>query len=250
MVYQRPVTPVDDPTLQLRNTQTRDFDGIGDLCRRVYPETSPWNPEQLASHLRIFPDGQFVAVHGEAERVVGMTASVIVHWDDYDMFDNWDEFTARGTLANHDATRGHTLYGVEAIVDPALQGHGLGHRIIVNQKELARKLGLRRMRGGARLRDYHHHAREMTAADYVIAVVHGELVDHTLTFHLHEDFHVLAVVPHYLSDDSETLGWAALVEWLNPDVVRPHHYADRPTRFLHRDIVRELHPTAQTPGGR
>jgi len=76
--------------------------------------------------------------------------------------------------------------------------------------------------------------------------VHGQLLDHTLTFHLHEDFHVLAVVPHYLSDDSETLGWAALVEWLNPDVVRPHHYADRPTRFLHRDIVRELHPTAST----
>jgi len=26
-----------DPQLKLRNTEPRDFDGIGDLCRRVYP---------------------------------------------------------------------------------------------------------------------------------------------------------------------------------------------------------------------
>ena len=97
------------------------------------------------------------------------------------------------------------------------------------------------MRGGARLRDYHHHARQMTAPDYVVAVVHGQLLDHTLTFHLHEGFHVLAVVPHYLSDDSETLGYAALVEWLNPDTIQPEHYAARPTRYLHRDVVRQEH---------
>jgi GNAT superfamily N-acetyltransferase len=231
----------DAPELKLRNTESRDFDGIGDLCRRVYPETSPWSPEQLTSHLRLFPAGQFVAVHGDAERVVGMTSSLIVDWDHYDMFDTWDDFTAKGMLTNHDAVNGRTLYGVEAIVDPALQGHGLGHKIVVEQKELTRRLGLLRMRGGARLRDYHHPAREMTAADYVVAVVHGKVIDHTLTFHLHEGFHVLAVVPHYLSEDSETLGYAALVEWLNPDTLQPHHYANRPTRFLHRDVVRQFH---------
>jgi GNAT superfamily N-acetyltransferase len=231
-----------DPRLTLRNTEPCDFDGIGDLCRRVYPETPPWSAEQLASHLRVFPAGQFVAVHGDAEHIVGMTSSLIVDWDHYDMFDTWDDFTAKGMLTNHDAVNGRTLYGVEAIVDPALQGHGLGHKIVVGQKDLARQLGLLRMRGGARLRDYHHHAREMSAPDYVVAVVHGKIIDHTLTFHLHEGFHVLAVVPHYLSDDSETLGYAALVEWLNPDTVQPHHYANRPTRFLHRDVVRQFHP--------
>ena len=98
------------------------------------------------------------------------------------------------------------------------------------------------MRGGARLRDYHHYARAddrrpTTSSRSCTA----RFVDHTLTFHLHEGFHVLAVIPHYLSDDSETLGYAALVEWLNPDTVQPHHYAARPTRFLHRDVVRQRH---------
>ncbi len=231
-----------DPQLRIRNTQPRDFAGIGDLCRRVYPETSPWSAAQLASHLRVFPDGQFVALYGEEERVVGMSASLIIRWDHYDMFDSWDEFTANGMLSNHDADHGQTLYGVEAIVDPTLQGHGLGHQLVRAQKDLVQRRRLRRMRGGARLRDYHHHARQMTAPDYVIAVVHGRLLDHTLTFHLHEGFHVLAVVPHYLSDDSETLGYAALVEWLNADTVQPEHYAARPTRYLHRDVVQREHP--------
>lgn len=229
------------PQLTLRNTEARDFPGIGDLCRRVYPETSPWSPEQLASHLRVFPAGQFVVVEGEQERVVGMTASLIVRWDHYDMFDTWDDFTAHGMLTNHDAQNGHTLYGVEAIIDPAMQGHGLGHKIVAEQKALTQRLGLWRMRGGARLRDYCHHAADMTATDYVIAVVHRQIVDHTLTFHLHEGFHVLAVLPHYLSEDSETLGFAALVEWLNPETVQPHHYAARPTRYLHRDVVQKYH---------
>ena len=223
----------------VRNTQEQDFDGIGDLCRRVYPETSPWNAEQLGSHLRVFAEGQFVAVVGREERVVGMSSSLVVHWNDYDMFDSWEAFTANGTLANHDTKRGHTLYGVEIIIDPTLQGHGMGHKLLRAQKDLARRLQLWRMRGGARLRDYHSHAKRMSASDYVVAVVHGQIVDHTLTFHLHEDFHVMAVVPHYLSNDSETLGYAALVEWLNADAIRPEHYAARPTRYLHRDVVRQ-----------
>jgi GNAT superfamily N-acetyltransferase len=227
--------------IRIRNTTAADFDGIGDLCRRVYPETSPWNCEQLTGHLRLFPDGQFVAVHGDPERVVGMTASLIIKWDHYDMFDDWDEFTAHGTLANHDPQHGHTLYGVEAIVDPAMQGHGLGHKLLQAQKDVVRRLQLHRMRGGARLRDYHHHARELSAPDYVIAVVHGQIMDHTLTFHLHEGFHVLAVIPHYLCDDSETMGFAALVEWLNPDTVQQHHFAQRPTQYLHRDVVTQHH---------
>ncbi len=224
-----------DPQLRVRNTTPSDFAAIGDLCRRVYPETPPWTPTQLGSHLRVFAPGQFVAVYGDEERLVGMASSLIVDWDHYDMFDDWDDFTAQGMLTNHDPAQGKTLYGVEIIVDPTLQGHGLGHALLRAQKGVAEELQLRRMRGGARLRDYHSYAKQMTAIDYVCAVVHGQILDHTLTFHLHEGFHILAVIPHYLTDDSETLGYAALVEWLNPETTGPEHSAGRPTQFLHRD---------------
>src|SRR5262249_50866766 len=105
------------------------------------------------------------------------------------------------------------------------------------RRELIDRLGLPRIRGGARLRSYHSYARGMSAADYVVKVVHGEIDDQTLSFQLHEGFHVLAVVPPYLSEDPETLGYAALMGCLTRRLREPHHVADRPTRFLHRDVV-------------
>jgi ribosomal protein S18 acetylase RimI-like enzyme len=223
--------------IHVRNTEPRDFAQIGDLCRRVYPNELPWMPEQLASHLRVFPEAQFVAVDRERDRVVGMSASLIVRWERYDDFDSWEDFTANGMFTNHDPTHGRTVYGAEAIVDPTLQGHGIGGKLYATRRALIERLGLPRIRGGARLRSYHSYARQMSAADYVVKVVHGEIKDQTLGFQLHEGFHVLAVVPHYLGEDPETLGYAALIEWLNPKLLQPHHVAKRPTRFLHRDVA-------------
>ena len=230
--------------VHVRNTQPRDFAAIGDLCRRVYPETPPWTPEQLGSHLCVFPEGQFVAITGPEERVVGMNASLIVHWDDYNTLDSWQEFTADGMFTNHDPQHGHTLYGAEIIVDPTLQHHGVGAKLYAARNALAERLWVRRVRGGARLRAYHKYAAEMTAAEYVVAVVHELITDPTLTFQLHEGFHVVAVVPHYLTDDPESRGFAAVIEWLNPQLILPEHYADRPTQYLHRDIVARFHSHA------
>jgi ribosomal protein S18 acetylase RimI-like enzyme len=242
------VTSETSPQLSIRHTQPRDVAGIVALCQRVYPDTPPWRPEQLHSHLRVFPEGQFVAVEGPEERVVGMGASCIVRWDHYHLLDSWETFTANGMFTNHDPIQGHTLYGAEIIVDPALQGHGIGSRLWGAKRALAERWGLWRIRGGGRLRDYHTYADQLTAADYVLQVVQGLLWDRTLSVWLHEGCHVLAVVPHYLNDDPETLGYAAVTEWLNLQVVQPEHYAGRPTDYLHPAV--KTPALGQPSGGR
>jgi hypothetical protein len=218
--------------VSVRNTAPRDFAGITDLCRRIYPDTAPWNADQLSSHLRLFPEGQFVAVHGVAETVVGMSASLIVDWNHYDMLENWEQFTADGMFTNHDPQHGQTLYGAEVIVDPTLQHHGIGDKLYHRRRALTESLALLRIRAGSRLRGYHTCCRRLKPEEYVSEVVEGLEYDPTLSFQLKEGFHVLAVVPHYLSDDPESLGYAAVIEWLNPELVRPEHVADRPTQFL------------------
>lgn len=203
----------------VRNTRRRDFDGIVELCRAVYPETLPWAEEQLVSHLRVFPEGQLVAVlidpQSRAERVVGMAASLILSWDDYDHQDSWRDFTDRGLFTNHDP-EGRTLYGAEVMVDPSYQRRGIGSKIYAARRKMARRLGMRRIRAGARLRGYHRWALRMSAQEYVDRVVAGEIHDPTLTFQLHQGFRVIDVVPGYLKEDPESLGWAAVIEWLNP----------------------------------
>jgi hypothetical protein len=229
--------PDQSDQVSVRNTAARDFAGITDLCRRIYPDTPPWNAEQLSSHLRLFPEGQFVALHGQEERVVGMAASLIVDWNRYDMLENWEQFTSDGMFTNHDPIQGQTLYGAEVIVDPTLQHHGIGDKLYRNRRSVTESLKLLRIRAGSRLRGYHTCATRLKPEDYVTAVVEGQQYDPTLSFQLQEGFHVLAVVPHYLSDDPDSLGYAAVIEWLNPELVRPEHVADRPSRFLARALT-------------
>ena len=72
--------------IEIRNTCEADFDGVIALTRKVYPAAPPWTKEQLASHLKVFPEGQFVAVDGP--QIIGMAASLIVLWDDYELETN------------------------------------------------------------------------------------------------------------------------------------------------------------------
>jgi len=150
------------------------------------------------------------------ERVIGMAASLIVLWDDYEFDTTWRDFTAGGMFTNRDPEHGRTLYAAEVMVDPAYQGKGIGTLMYGARRELVARLGLRRIRAGARLRGYHRVAATMNARDYVARVERGELTDPTLSFQLKRGFRVVAVVPGYLGHDPESLGYAAVIEWLNP----------------------------------
>jgi GNAT superfamily N-acetyltransferase len=203
--------------LEVVTTQPEHFGGIQELTRSVYPNAPPWNPIQLRSHHDVFPEGQFVAIDRGSGRIVGMAASLIVLWDDYEIGTNWREFTDRGMFTNHDPEHGRTLYGAEIMVEPTLQGHGIGSRLYDRRRTLTEALGLLRIRAGARLRGYGRHAT-LTPEEYVQRVIAGEIRDPTLSFQLHRGFTVLAVVEGYLQHDAESLGYAAVIEWLNPKV--------------------------------
>jgi GNAT superfamily N-acetyltransferase len=204
-------------TVRVRAVEPRDFLGIIRLCELTYPGISPWSAKALARHREIFPEGQLVAVDQD-NGIHGYAASLIVYWDDYKVDGTWKDFTAGGMFTNHDPVLGRTLYGAEVMVDPTLRGAGVGGKLYDARRKLATSLGLLRIRAGARLRNYHKFAAQMSAEEYAIAVVRGVLRDPTLTFQLNRGFEVLAVVKGYLAADPESLGWAALIEWLNPAV--------------------------------
>ena len=216
------------PAVTVRQTTADDFEGIIRLSSEVYVGAPGWTRNGLASHLAVFPEGQFVAVRDGTGDVVGMSASLIVKWDDYDIDTSWREFTASGLFTNHDPEHGRTLYGAEVMVSPQLQGEGIGKQLYEARRELAVRLGLLRIRAGARLRGYHEHAQRMTAAEYVTAVERGEIGDPTLTFQLRRGFRVIGVVADYLRHDPESLGYAAVIEWVNPEVADVVGYVTPP----------------------
>jgi GNAT superfamily N-acetyltransferase len=114
------------------------------------------------------------------------------------------------------------------MTDPNRRGEGIGKALYKARRELTERLHLARIRAGARLRGYHLHAERMSAREYTRAVIRGELRDPTLSFQLAQGFRVLDVVKGYLRHDPESLGYAAVIEWLNAAAARPddHGHGD------------------------
>jgi len=216
----------------VRNTIPEDFPGIREICLAVYPESPPWREDQILSHLKIFPEGQFVAWDTRAKKVVGLASSLIVFWDNYEMDSNWRDFTDIGMFTNHDPDHGRTLYGADVMLHPDSQGKGIGKMLYIEREKLTRRLNLLRIRAGARLRGYSEYAKGLSPENYVIKILHGELSDPTLSFQLKRGFQVLAVAANYLRNDPESLGYAAVIEWLNPDIAKPEDFQKRDPRFL------------------
>lgn len=207
--------------VEVRNTTPDDFAGIIKLTEATYPGSPPWAVSQLQSHQSLFPEGQLVAIDTATDEVVGMAASLVVRWDDYDFGSSWREFTERGTFINHDPEFGKTLYGAEVMVLPGRRGLGIGKALYQARRDLTVQLGLLRIRAGARLRNYHKVAHRLTAAEYAERIVAGRTSDPTLSFQLRQGFRVLGVVSDYLKNDPESLGWAAVIEWQNNEIFPP-----------------------------
>jgi GNAT superfamily N-acetyltransferase len=216
---------------EARNTRPEDFPGIIALCREVYKSSPPWTERQLASHLNIFPQGQFVVVQKSTGRIVAMAATLIVFWDDYEMRGSWKDFTASGMFTNHDPANGRTLYAAEVMTSPAFRRRGLAGMLYRRRVQLAKALGLLRIRAGARLAGYYKHQNDLSPEQYVERVVQGKMSDPTLSFQLKFGYHVLSVVHGYLQDDPESLGYAAVIEWLNPDLATEHDWQNIDPRF-------------------
>jgi GNAT superfamily N-acetyltransferase len=206
--------------LRVRQTTAADVPGIVALSTRIYGGDGAWTPALLQSHLEHFPEGQFVAVRhdGTTEQLLGMAASLIIRWDDYTLDGTWRDFTARGTFSNHDPVAGRTLYGAEVMADPDTRGQGVGTALYNARRRLVLRLGLLRIRAGARLRGYHRVATQMSAEAYAVEVVLRKRRDPTLSFQLARGFNLIGVVANYLRSDPESLGWAAVIEWLNEAV--------------------------------
>ena len=208
----------------IRNLTPSDFSRVTALSLKIYPDARPWEADQLSSHLRVFPEGQFAVEETGSGRVVAYAASLIVFWDDYDMQSNWRDFTGNGLFTNHDPERGRTLYAADVMVDPDVQGRGIGKLIYEARERLLRERGLLRIRAGARLQGYHRYQADMTAEEYVERVVDGELTDATLSFQLKRGFKVLGVVRAYMRNDPMSMGFAAVIEFLNDAVATPDDY--------------------------
>lgn len=92
------------------------------------------------------------------------------------------------------------------VVDPAYQGKGIGKMLYAKREALVKEKKLLRIRAGARLSGYVTYANELSPDDYVIEVIKARIFD------------------PILMHDSESLGYAAVIEWINTEVAHKEDY--------------------------
>ena len=203
--------------LIIRNTRLDDIEKIVKLQQDSFPILSRydniWHPEELKSHLQIFPLGQFVVVEEDGE-VVGSASTLIVTLNPEYAEHTWRGITSDGMFTDHNPN-GDSLYGADISTHPKFRHEGIGSMLYGARKELVLRLGLRRMISGGRLFNYQDYADKMSAFEYANKVINGELHDPVLSFELDNGFKFIKVLPEYL-DDIRSQNYASFIEWLNP----------------------------------
>jgi GNAT superfamily N-acetyltransferase len=177
-----------------------------------------WHPKELESHLRLFPQGQFVAVEPDGT-IVGSASTLVVSLNPEYADHTWKGITANGMFTSHDSS-GDSLYGADISTHPKYRHEGIGTMLYGARKEFVIKLGLRRMIAGGRLFNYCEYADKMSALEYARKVREGEIHDPVLSFELDNGFKFIKILANYL-DDVRSVNYASFIEWLNPEHRKP-----------------------------
>ncbi|MCS7461074.1 GNAT family N-acetyltransferase [Paenibacillus doosanensis] len=204
----------------VRSYTHADFADLIDIQRQSFPPPFPpelwWNERQLDNHVALFPQGALCVDIGG--RAVASVTGLRVDFDPASPRHTWEQATDGGYIRNHNP-QGDTLYIVDICALPAYRKLGLGKLLMHSMYEVVIELKLKRLLGGGRLPGYHVHADQMTAGQYVEAVLEGRLKDPVLTFLMRCGRTPVALAEHYL-DDEESHHYAMLMEWRNPFLAR------------------------------
>ncbi|MFY0546091.1 GNAT family N-acetyltransferase [Brevibacillus sp. H7] len=200
----------------IRNYEERDFPGLIRVQQESFPPPFPselwWNAEQLQNHVTLFPEGALcIEVEGQ---IAGSMTGLLVDFDPGHPDHTWEEITDNGYIRNHNPN-GNTLYVVDISVSPSYRKLGLGKWLMLSMYDVVVHKGLERLLGGGRMPGYHKMADEMTAEQYLEAVMKGELKDPVITFLLRCGRTPVKVVANYLEDE-ESRNYGTLMEWKNP----------------------------------
>ncbi|WP_029896674.1 bifunctional GNAT family N-acetyltransferase/carbon-nitrogen hydrolase family protein [Desulfohalovibrio reitneri] len=213
-----------DHKLRLRNLTMDDYDRVREVSGRVYRMVDkPYAPEEIAAMVRKFPEGQ-ICIEDKGE-VVAVALTMIVDFSVIGEEHTYFDVVGRDwALKRHDP-EGDYLYGIEIFVDPDYQGMRLGRRLYDARKELCENMNLKGILLGGRIPGYRKHAEDFTPQQYIRKVKNRELHDPVLSFQLSNDFHIRRVLKGYWPEDSQSQGYAVLLEWVNV-------YYEKKTRLI------------------
>lgn len=195
---------------------------LEELQKIVFPtlaKESLMRKEHYLNHIRIFPEGQFVAVkdarhkilaggpHGQ-DKVIGMTTSIRYHLDFNDKHTFNDVFDS-GFLNTHQPD-GDWLYGMDIGTHPDYRRLGIAKFLYDARQETVQKLELKGQYTYGMLSGYGAIKNTMSAEEYYALLLRGKIKDPTVSRQMKNGFKPFGLVPGYV-DDPVCNGYCALL---------------------------------------
>lgn len=214
--------------LFVRKAQLDDVADIQALFVKVYPTSAdPYTLAELRGQVNNFPNGVFVAVY--EDKIVGYAATLRAMERRIMRRHTWEGITGAGYASTHNP-RGDWLYGYEVFVDPDCRRLRIGERLYQARAQLCRHLNLKGIVICGRLPLLRKRIAKLgTAEAYLEAVQDKTIKDPTYSFQIREGFKFVRLVPRYLPEDEDSMGYAALMVWRNPSYVKSESYETTPS---------------------
>lgn len=187
--------------IEIVNTQEEHAEAAAALQRACFPtlpEEDYFTAEHYRSHVRVFPEGQFVALAHTPQGVRLAAASTSMRTDFDPPPAHYIPFIGHNWLTTHEP-QGAWLYGIDMSVHPDFRRMGISRLLYAERRRLAQRLGLRGELVAGLLPGYDAH-RTMSIEAYVERVIAGELSDPTLTPQLRNGLRFVRLLYGYVTD--------------------------------------------------
>lgn len=139
------------PTFNIRGLSREDLPQIMAVERSAWESEWQATEDKFAARIKTFPEG-IIGIFSQ-KQLVGMSSSMIFDFSLKELpgFQKpWEETTGDGYINTHNP-HGNALYIVSVAVHEDSQSQGLGRKLVMAQKELARRKKLDLVVLGARL---------------------------------------------------------------------------------------------------
>lgn len=168
------------------------------------------------NHINLFPEGQVCVEYNG--KLIGSSSSLIINYKDFGHNHTFEDISTDGFIFNH-TYDGKNLYGIDVVVHPEYRNLKIGRLLYKERQRLCKAFNLESILIGGRLPNYYKYAEKYSAKEYVSLVEQGEIFDPVLVFQLKNGFEVKDVKSAYLEDDTESLEYASIMEWKNPEYI-------------------------------
>lgn len=200
--------------MYIREATKIDIPGIIRVENAAWPEGMSAREEMFESRIKVFPEGQLVAV--ERNEIIGVVSTEVINYDFGKPHKTWYQATDNGFLKKTHNPNGNVVFGVDLSVSPSARNRGVAKSLLQEIGKMAIKKNIQYGILGGRLPGYYKYADEMSADEYLSMVTtDGEPVDPELRFYKNSGLTIGELIPNYF-EDFQSKNFGVQLIWKNP----------------------------------